>query len=66
MGSRRDRLDVELAALATLSPAQLREQWVKITGRVLPRVSPALLRLALAMNCRLARSAAYRASPGSD
>lgn len=47
MSTRRDRLDVELAALATLSPAQLREQWAKVTGRVLPRVSPALLRLAL-------------------
>ena len=38
MGGRQDRLDAELAALATLSPAQLREQWMKITGRVLPRV----------------------------
>ena len=48
MASRRDKLDADLAALATLSPAQLREQWRKVTGKVLPRVSPALLRLALA------------------
>ena len=44
---KRDKLDADLAALATLSPAQLRVGWSKITGRVLPRVSPALLRLAL-------------------
>ena len=47
MASRRDTLDADLAALVTLSPAQLREQWTKVTGKVLPRVSPALLRLAL-------------------
>ena len=47
MASRREKLDADLAALATLSPAQLREQWRKVTGKVLPRVSPALLRLAL-------------------
>ena len=48
MSSRRDKLDADLAALATLSPAQLRENWCKVTGKVLPRVSPAMLRLALA------------------
>ena len=44
------RIPVEdqLAALATMSPAQLREQWARVTGRVLPQVSPKLLRLALA------------------
>jgi hypothetical protein len=47
MVSRRDKLDADLAALATLSPAQLRERWSKITGKAPPRVSPALLRLAL-------------------
>ena len=47
MASRRDKLDAELAALATLSPAQLREEWSRATGKPLPRVSPALLRLAL-------------------
>ena len=48
MASRRDKLDTVLTALATLSPAQLREQWRKVTGKVLPRVSPAMLRLAFA------------------
>ena len=41
-------LDDELAALADLPPAQLRERWAAVTGRPLPRVSPKLLRLALA------------------
>ncbi|MEP6784721.1 MAG: DUF2924 domain-containing protein [Sphingomonadales bacterium] len=40
-------LDAQLAALATLSPAQLREQWVAVVGPVVPRVSPAMLQLAL-------------------
>ncbi len=47
MVSRHHKLDSDLAALATMSPAQLREHWAKVTGKVLPRVSPALLRLAL-------------------
>lgn len=38
----------EVAALATLSPAQLREKWAAVTGAAVPKVSPALLRLALA------------------
>ena len=37
-----------MAALATLSPAQLREKWTAVTRAVAPKVSPALLRLALA------------------
>jgi hypothetical protein len=41
-------VEEEVAALATLSPAQLREQWTRVTGAVLPKVSPALLRIALA------------------
>jgi hypothetical protein len=40
-------LDAELAALAELPPAQLREKWAAVTGRPLPRISPRLLRLAL-------------------
>jgi hypothetical protein len=47
MASRVD-LEAELAALVSLSPAQLREKWSAATGRPLPRVSPQLLRLALA------------------
>jgi hypothetical protein len=31
-----------------MSPAQLREMWQKVTGAAVPRVSPKLLRLALA------------------
>jgi len=41
-------LEAELTALADASPAQLREQWLEVTRRALPRVSPSLLRLALA------------------
>jgi hypothetical protein len=41
-------LEDELAALSTMSPAQLREKWAQFTGKPLPRVSPKLLRLALA------------------
>ncbi|MEH3036222.1 MAG: DUF2924 domain-containing protein [Sphingomonas adhaesiva] len=37
----------ELARLATLSPAELRETWVKLCGDPVPNVSPKLLRLAL-------------------
>jgi hypothetical protein len=41
-------LEQDLAGLAALSSAQLREQWMQLTGRVVPKVSPKLLRLALA------------------
>jgi hypothetical protein len=41
-------LEANLAALADLPPAQLRERWVKVTAKPLPRISPGLLRLALA------------------
>lgn len=44
----RTALEGDLAALATLSSAQLREKWAALTSRPVPRVSPALLRLALA------------------
>lgn len=40
-------LDGELARLATLSSAELRETWSRVTGSPVPRVSPNLLRLAL-------------------
>lgn len=42
------RVEKEVAALADLSPAQLRARWVELKGAPVPRVSPALLRLALA------------------
>ena len=41
-------LDDELAALAELPSAQLREKWSMLTRRPVPRVSAKLLRLALA------------------
>ena len=41
-------LEAELAALPGMTSAQLRERWSELTGRVVPRVSPKLLRLALA------------------
>lgn len=41
------KLDEQLAGLATMSPAQLREMWQEVTGAVVPKVSPKLLRLAL-------------------
>ena len=41
-------LDKELAALATLSLAQLRTKWTETTDMPVPRVSAGLLRLALA------------------
>jgi hypothetical protein len=40
-------IDGQLAALATASPAQLREQWISLVGPVVPRVSAGMLRLAL-------------------
>ncbi|HEV2079950.1 MAG TPA: DUF2924 domain-containing protein [Allosphingosinicella sp.] len=42
-----EKLNNELAALATMSSAQLRDKWQRITGGPVPRVSPSLLRLAL-------------------
>jgi len=41
-------LDEQLAALATLSLAQLRTRWTEVSDGPVPRVSAALLRLAIA------------------
>jgi hypothetical protein len=41
-------VDAELAALADMPSAQLRETWAALTDRPVPRISPKLLRLALA------------------
>lgn len=38
----------EIARLETLSSAELREHWARLTASPVPRVSPRLLRLALA------------------
>ncbi len=43
-----DVLEAELAALARLSSAQLRRRWGALTGTAVPKVSPGMLRLALA------------------
>ena len=40
-------IEAELARLATLSSAELREMWERVTGSAVPKVSPKLLRLAL-------------------
>ena len=47
MSRQRDKLDAQLAALATLPPAQLRDEWLTVVKKPLPKVSPAMLRLAL-------------------
>lgn len=41
-------MEEKLEALATMSPAQLAEQWAEVAGSPLPRISPGLLRLAIA------------------
>ena len=41
-------VDAELARLETLSPADLRARWSAVTGTVVPKIRPRLLRLALA------------------
>ncbi|MGQ0589128.1 MAG: DUF2924 domain-containing protein [Sphingosinicella sp.] len=41
-------VDDRLAALATMSSAQLRAEWQRLTRSPVPRISPNLLRLALA------------------
>ena len=41
-------VDDQLAALATMSPVCLRELWTRLTRTPVPRISPSLLRLALA------------------
>lgn len=48
MSRQRDKLAAELTALATMSPAQLGERWAEVSKKPLPRLSPAMLRLALA------------------
>jgi hypothetical protein len=40
-------LSEQLAELPRLSSAQLHKRWVEVTGAVVPKVSPSLLRLAL-------------------
>ena len=42
------RLDDQLAELENMSKANLGDRWAKLTGRPVPRVSEAMLRLAVA------------------
>jgi len=44
----RGKLDSQLSELDTLSTAALGDRWAKLTGRPAPRLSTAMLRLALA------------------
>lgn len=48
MSRQRDTRDADLTALATMSPAELRERWAEVSKKPLPRLSPAMLRRALA------------------
>ena len=41
-------VEAQLSALASLSSAALRDEWRRLTASPVPRVSPSLLRLALA------------------
>jgi hypothetical protein len=41
-------VEEELATLETAPPAHVRERWAQLTGKPVPRISPALLRLAVA------------------
>jgi hypothetical protein len=41
-------LEEKLDALTTMSSAHLRQHWQKVTGRIVPKVSDDMLRLALA------------------
>ena len=59
-------LDEQLAALAVMSSRELRASWSRLTGGPVPRISPALLRLALAWElqaraaCGLSRATQQR------
>ena len=48
-------LEQEIAALETLSSVDLRQRWAALTGSPVPRISPALLRLALAWEIQARR-----------
>lgn len=52
------RLEAELAALADLSPAQLKEKWIGMEGASPPSVPTALLRRLLAQRLQERRHAA--------
>ncbi|MET3760101.1 DUF2924 domain-containing protein [Sphingomonas sp. UYEF23] len=41
-------MEEQIARLTTLSSADLRETWTRLTASLVPRISPSLLRMALA------------------
>ena len=47
-------ITAELAALPTMSSAQLRQRWTDLTGSAAPKVRPGILRLALAWELQAA------------
>lgn len=69
------RLEKDLAALATMSPAQMAERWAAVDGAMAPKVPPTLLRRLLAQRLQekrhgklpllVARELARVATPGS-
>ena len=48
-------LEREIAALDDMSTAELRERWVRLAASPVPRISPKLLRLALAWEIQARR-----------
>jgi hypothetical protein len=66
------RLAQQLAALAAMSPAQLRDVWQRIQGAEAPRLSPELLRLGIGYRLQeqagkgLSTSAARQLRPGNE
>jgi predicted component of type VI protein secretion system len=52
-------LEQEIAALDALSSGDLRQRWATLTGSPVPRISPALLRLALAWELQARRLGGY-------
>lgn len=64
------RLAQQLAALAAMSPAQLRDAWQRIQDAEAPRLSPELLRLGIGYRLQeqadkgLSSAAARRLRPG--
>ncbi|WP_082543362.1 DUF2924 domain-containing protein [Sphingomonas sp. Leaf339] len=49
------RIEAEVAALEAMSSPALREAWVRMTATPVPRISPRLLRLALAWEIQARR-----------
>jgi len=58
MGRRRESIDANLAALVTMSPAQLREKWTATERTAPPNLPPALFRRFLAQRLQERRSGA--------